>query len=163
MTKYIRLDEVAPSDPWEQLPSAKTWAKGGARDGDHYYRASDYDMSRRQDYSPHLPRSGQDISLREVIFFIAKVCQGLQIPTRIEKYEGEHTAVFSCDLVPDLSGYQGTTSIGILQNALTKELRALHPEIVLDLLQYSNVGGTDHIGNSFTRAWFRVRLKRGLA
>jgi hypothetical protein len=154
MTKYIRLDEVAP-DRWDRdLDAAKDWARGRARDS-HYYKP--YDMQAKPSHTSR-PETGQYVTVRQILFTIAQTCQRLQIPTRVVRYEGEHTVLVSCDLIP--GSYSGTTNVGQLQGALTKALRGLHPQIVLDLIEIQNgLGGADHIGNGFTRAVFRARTE----
>ena len=56
MTKYIRLDEVAP-DRWDRdLDAAKDWARGGARDGDRLFKP--YDMQAKPSHTSR-PETGQ--------------------------------------------------------------------------------------------------------
>ncbi len=127
---------------------------------DDLYKASDYDMSRKQNYDVRRQKHGQDATLDDLKRIANEVFARHRVGVTLIRILEDNGFVVSVVLSPGNYGGTAFPSIPALEADLIKAVREEIPHAVVELLDQSEIAG-DSPGQYRKRAYFRLRLKTG--
>lgn len=124
---------------------------------DALYKASDYDMSRKQDYDVRRQKHGQSATVDDLKRIANEVFARHRVGVTLIRILEDNGFVVSVVLSPGNYGGTAFPSIPALEADLVKAVREEIPHAVVELLDQGEIAG-DSPGQYRKRAYFRLRL-----